>query len=109
MRKNTKLNGFVIPQTTSGVILSSSQQPFFVQNSTKILGVAWFPAREELVTERLDPKDAPNVYNYNAYRVTHTSSGTWMSRPDRTLSTFIPHHLPAPSTFFNTLPRSSTG
>lgn len=61
------------------------------------------------MTERIDPKDAPNVYNYDEYLVSTTGSATFLSPPFATPSTFIPHHQASPSTWFDALPNVSTG
>jgi len=103
-----KLSDFSIPPTTSAVLLPSSLQPRFMQNSTKFQRTAFDPTRNRLVSERLDAKDKPDVFKYNIYHVIETSSGTSLSRPLLTPSTFIPHHLPQPSTWFNSLPDLST-
>lgn len=103
-----KLSDFVIPPTTSAVLLLSSCQPSFVQNSTTFLRAAYDATRSVLVTERFDPRDKPKVFKYNVYCVVETSSGTSLSGPLPTLSTFIPHHLSDPSTWFNSLPYVST-
>ncbi|MFP3881470.1 MAG: hypothetical protein ACLFRT_11600 [Actinomycetota bacterium] len=55
------------------------------------------------MTERYDSNDSPLVYNINEYAVTPTSSGSVLSRPVPTPSTFIPHHLPCPSTWLDDL------
>lgn len=102
MDRSYKPSDFVIPRSTSAVLLPSSHQPSFVQSSTRFLRAAYEPTRAWLVTERLDPKDDPKVYNYNVYEVAASSGGTWLSGP-RTASSFIPHHLAHPSTWFDSL------
>lgn len=109
MGQRFRPNDFVIPPTTSAVLLPSSWQPLFVHNTTKFQRAAFDPTRMSLVTERLDPNDKPDVFNYNEYRVVATSSGTLLSGPLPTPTTFMPHHLSDPSTWFNSLPRVSTG
>jgi hypothetical protein len=104
MDQSHKLSDFVIPPTTSAVLLPWSWQPSFVQNSTKFERAAYDPTRLWLVTERLDPKDEPKALNYNYYCVSETSRGTFLSGPLPTPTTFIGHQLPAPSTWFNSLP-----
>ena len=108
MNRNYKWSDFAIPATTSPVLLSSSMQPPFMQNSTKFLRTAFIPTTNHLVSERFDPKDRPNVYNYNTYHAKVTSTGTTLSRPLRTNSTFIQHHLSRPSTWFDSLSYLST-
>ena len=104
-----KRSDFVLPLSTCSVLLSSSVQPSFVRNSTKFERAAYAPSRMSVVTERRDPKDTPNVFNYNEYVVLATSSGTFLSEPLVTPTTFIPHHLATPSTWFNSLSSVSTG
>lgn len=54
------------------------------------------------MTERLDPKDAPDVWNYNAYFVVEPSTGgTALSQPFPTPTTFVPHRSAQPSTWFD--------
>ena len=99
----------MIPPTTSAFLLPSSLQPLFVHNSTKFQRAAYDPTRMSLVTERIDPNDKPEVFNYNEYRVVATSSNTLLSGPLPTPTTSMPHHLSDPSTWFNLLSRVSTG
>ncbi len=101
--KRYKASTFVIPTSTAAVLLSSSRQPDFVQASTKFHRAAYEPSRAWLVTERVDPKDAPEIYNYNVYDVVAASSGTLISTPQPSPSTFIPHRLVHPSTWFDSL------
>lgn len=103
MNRRAKPSDFVIPPTTSAVLLPSSRHPSFVHNSTKFQRVAYEPARKSLVTERLDPGDAPTVFNYDEYAAFPTSTGTLLLSPRPTPTTFIPHHLSTPSTWFNSL------
>lgn len=109
MKRKSTTSDFVIPSSTSSVLLSSSQQPSFVRNSTRFRRAAYRPASKTVVTERLDPKDAPNVYNYNLYRALETTSGIRLESPIPTSSSFISHRLPNPSTWFDSLPLLSTG
>ena len=109
MSQSFRPSDFTIPRTTSAVLLPSSWQPLFVHNSTKFQRAAYDPTRMSLVTERLDPNDRPDVFNYNEYRVVATSTGTLLSGPLPTLSTFIPHHLSHPSTWLSSLSYVSTG
>lgn len=104
MDQTFKPSDFVIPPTSFAVLLPSSRQPSFVQNSTKFQRAAYDPTRKLLVTERFDPKDEPYVFNYNAYPVVATSSGALLSGPSPTATTFIPHHSLGPSTWFNSRP-----
>ena len=103
-----KPSNFVIPLTTSAVLLPSSWQPLFIQNSTRFQRAAYDPTRKSLITERVDPGDHPDVFNYNEYRVVASTGGTLLSGPRATPSTFIPHHLSQPSTWFSTLRCFST-
>jgi hypothetical protein len=91
----------VLPDRRPGV--------YTLQNSTKFQFAAYFPTRMSLVTERLDPGDSPDVFNYNEYRVQATTGGTVLSDPLITPTTFIPHRLPHPSTRLSPLPYFSTG
>jgi len=55
-----------------------------------------------LLTERLDPKDAPKDYNYNFYVVAESTDGSlYQSGP--IISTDPRHHSSSPSTWFNAL------
>jgi len=76
-----KPSDFVVPPTTSAVLLPSSWLPSFVQSSTKFQRAAFDPDRTSVVVERLDPKDEPDVFNYNEYRVLLTCTGTLLSGP----------------------------
>ncbi len=109
MGQRFKPSDFVIPPTTSAVLLPSFWQPLFVHSSTRFLRAAYDPKRMSLVTERLDPNDKPEVFNYNEHRVVATSNDTLLSGPLPTPTTFIPHRLSNPSTWFNSLPYVSTG
>ena len=55
-----------------------------------------------LLTERIDPSDAPKDLNYNLYLVVESTSGEyWQSAPIR--PTNPTHHSSAPSTWFENL------
>jgi hypothetical protein len=55
-----------------------------------------------LLTERIDSKDWPQVYNYNFYLIAETTAGQlFQSGP--IVSTDPMHRSSAPSTWFNTL------
>lgn len=103
-----KPSDFVIPPTTSDVLLATSWQPLFVLSSTKFQRAAYYPTRMSLVTERIDPGDSPDVFNYNEYRIVATTGGTLLSDPFPTPTTFIPHHLSQPSTRLSSLRYFST-
>jgi hypothetical protein len=55
-----------------------------------------------LLTERIDKKDYPEIYNYNLYLFSETTDGRLFQSPP-----IIPadpaHHSSAPSTWFNNL------
>lgn len=104
MKLRFKPTDFIVPQSTAPVILPSSAQPSFASGSTKFKRAAYDPTRRSLITERLDPIDAPYFYNYNEYLVALTSGGTHLSGPYPTPTTFIPHHQATPSTSFDGLP-----
>jgi hypothetical protein len=57
-----------------------------------------------LLTERLDPKDHPEIYNYNFYLVAETTDGRLYQSPP-----IVPrdpkHHSSSSSTWFNSLGR----
>ncbi len=62
--------------------------------STGILGA--------LMTERIDPKDAPRIFNYNIYLIAETIDGRlFQSPPIR--PTDPAHHSSSPSTWFDGL------
>lgn len=93
--------------------LESSQWPLWAANSTKFtrvllhcpeagimsnLTTAQIAAR--LFTERLDPKDAPDIFNYDLYLLAETTDGRlFQSGPIPT--TDPPHRLSRPSTRFD--------
>lgn len=108
MKPRFKRSDLVVPPSTYAVLLPSSAQPSFARNSTRFRRAAFVPARRSLVTERLDLNDAPNIYNYNEYSASVTSSGTFLSGPCATPSTFIPHHQATPSTWLDGLPHMPT-
>ena len=109
MSQSFRPSDFIIPETTSAVLLPLSWQPWFVRNSTKFQRAAYDPRRMSLVTERLDPNNRSDVFKYNEYLVVATSTGTLLSGPLPTRSTFIPHHLSHPSTWLSSLSYVSTG
>lgn len=111
-----KLIDLTIPHSTGDLLLSSTQQPSFVQLSTKFLRCAYRPYPDastdastayltpvgELVTERYDPTDYPEVHNYSRYVLARTSTGgVAMFSPLPT--TAPPHHSVAPSTWMDAL------
>jgi hypothetical protein len=55
-----------------------------------------------LLTERIDPKDAPYIYNYNNYLIKRAEDETlFHSPPIRTIDP--KHHSSSPSTWFDGL------
>ena len=55
-----------------------------------------------LLTERIDMKDDPNIYNYNIYLVAETTSGKLYQSPP-IIPTDPAHHSSRPSTWFDEL------
>ena len=55
-----------------------------------------------LMSERIDLKDAPNIYNYNIYLIAETTDGRLY--PSTPIKTNDPkHHSTSPSTWFHGL------
>jgi hypothetical protein len=55
-----------------------------------------------LLTERIDPKDKPKVFNYNFYLLAETTDGKlYQSLP--IVPTDPKHHSSSPSTWLNSL------
>ena len=55
-----------------------------------------------LMSERIDLKDAPNIYNYNIYLIVETTDGRfYQSTPIKTNDP--KHHSTSPSTWFDGL------
>jgi hypothetical protein len=52
-----------------------------------------------LLTERIDPSDAPKIHNYNFYLIAESSSGEYFQSPP-IRSSDPAHHSSAPSTWF---------
>ena len=55
-----------------------------------------------LLTERIDSKDAPQIYNYNIYLIVETKDGKLFHSPPIRPSDPT-HHSSSPSTWFNGL------
>lgn len=55
-----------------------------------------------LLTERLDPKDAPKIFNYNLYLIAQTTDGRLFQSPPIRPSNPA-HHSSSPSTWFDEL------
>ncbi len=55
-----------------------------------------------LLTERIDPKDAPQVFNYNLYLIAQTTDGRLFQSPPIRPSD-PGHHSSSPSTWFDEL------
>jgi hypothetical protein len=98
-----KPTDLVIPKSTASVLLPWSARPTFTRVNANFARVASEPSRSWLVTERIDPKDAPWTFNYNFYVVALTTSGPWLSSPRPTPTNFIVHHSSASSTWFDSL------
>ncbi|HMC13195.1 MAG TPA: hypothetical protein VKG67_02480 [Gallionellaceae bacterium] len=102
--------------TTAACELSRAQWPNWAASSTKFSRIVAYcphPAGElnstlpsgtlaVLLTERIDPKDAPKIFNYNVYLIAETTDGMLFQSPP-----IIPadptHHSSSPSTWFNKL------
>ena len=52
-----------------------------------------------LITERIDSKDAPLIYNYNFYLVAETKDRKLFQSPPN-VTTYPAHHSSSPSTMF---------
>ncbi len=106
-----------IQTTTDARELSRTNWPHFAAESTKFnrIVVLSFPADSTLcstsrstgilatlLTERIDPKDAPNIYNYNRHLIAETTDGqAYLSPPMKTTDPL--HHSSSPSTWFDGL------
>ena len=55
-----------------------------------------------LLTERIDQKDYPNVFNYNLYLIAEITDGRLFQSPP-IIPSDLAHHSSAPSTWFNNL------
>lgn len=55
-----------------------------------------------LLTERIDLKDAPHIYNYNIYLIVETTDGRFFQSPPIRPSDPV-HHSSSPSTWFDNL------
>jgi hypothetical protein len=97
--------------------LSSAHWPGFTDGSTQFNRILAYSHGTEsnlsstlpssrilatLLTERIDLKDAPNIYNYNNYLISKSEDGgLYQSPPIKT--TDPKHHLSSPSTWFDGL------
>src|SRR5207302_4262793 len=104
MVEHAKPIEFVIPPSTSPVVLPSSWQPAFTRVNSNFTRVAYDPSKCSLVTERIDRKDTPREFNYNLYPLSRTTAGAYLSTPRPTPASFIAHHSSSPSTWFDSLP-----
>ncbi len=55
-----------------------------------------------LLTERIDPKDAPRIYNYNIHLIAETTDGRFFQSPPIRPNDPV-HHSSSPSTWFDNL------
>ena len=111
-----------LSRTTEVVDLPRDRWPNWAESSTQFnrIGAFALPAQSSLVgtipttgvvgvllTERIDPKDAPNIYNYNLYVMAETTDGRLFQSPP-----IVPsdpkHHSSSPSTWFNSLGRPTS-
>ncbi|MEX0825868.1 MAG: hypothetical protein WD184_03790 [Acidimicrobiia bacterium] len=92
-----------IPTSTAAMLVPTTCRPPWARNTSLFPRMAFDPNQGALVAERIDPKDAPRVFNYNLYALTVTSTGYLMGGPVPTSSGFIGHHSSSPSTWFNDL------
>ena len=87
-KSSTKFNRILAYSRQAGRNLST------ISTSTGIVAT--------LLTERIDPKDAPCIYNYNIYLIAETTDGRLFQSPP-----IIPkdpvHHSSSPSTWFDNL------
>ena len=103
--------------TTEVVDLPRKQWPTWAWQSTQLnrIGVYALPAGSlpgvtlrttgvvrALLTERIDPKDSPKVYNYNLYTVAETTDGKLFQSPPM-IPADLQHHSSSPSTWLNSL------
>ncbi len=103
--------------TTAACELSRAQWPNWATNSTQFNRIVAYcpnPAGElssissssgaltALLTERIDAKDYPKVFNYNVYLIAQTTDGKLYQSPP-IIPTDPTHHSSSPSTWFNNL------
>src|SRR5258708_249629 len=95
--------------------LSPSNWPHWTDSSTKFnrillvsgdarrdLGLTSLSTgiRAALLTERIDLKDAPRIYNYNVYLIGETADGRFFQSPPLTSSDPV-HRSSSPSSWFD--------
>ena len=103
--------------TTDARELSRQHWPDFTGRSTQFNRIAVYSYNAEislsstlsssgivatLLTERIDPKDAPRIFNYNNYQIAKAEDGRlFLSPPIKTVDP--KHHSSSPSTWFDGL------
>lgn len=108
-----------LPLTTDFCELPRSQWPPWAAQSTSFnrLGVFGLPVQSTIsstspstgivaawMTERIDPKDYPKLFNYNLYLIAQTTDGKYFQSPP-IIPTDPTHHSSSPSTWFNAVGR----
>lgn len=103
--------------TTDACELSRAQWPSWAANNSRfnrIVAYCQYPTGKPsstspssggltvLLTERIDPKDHPKVFNYNIYLVAETTDGRLFQSPP-IIPTDPTHHSSSPSTWFTNL------
>src|SRR5258708_10183297 len=106
-----------IQLTTDARELARANWPAFAAQSTQFNRILVFSLPAEstlrstssttgilgaLLTERIDSKDAPSIYNHNHYLIAETSDRQFCLSPPRKTAD-PPHHSSSPSTWFDGL------
>ena len=105
-----------IELTTTACELSRAQWPNWATSSTQFNRISAYCSHPVdklsstlssatlavLLTERIDAKDDPKVFNYNLYLVAETTDGKLYQSPP-IIPTDPTHHSSSPSTWFNNL------
>jgi hypothetical protein len=103
-----------IKGTTENRELSHEQWPQWAASSTQFNRIsiccdinedmAYSPTEiiAKLITERIDIKDYPEIYNYNTHFIAETTDGRFYLSPPLILNDPI-HHSSSPSTWFDNL------
>jgi hypothetical protein len=87
--------------------MTSTQVPSWGTDLTKVPRCVFVPQGPLLLVERIDWKDAPDIYNVNEYELRQTSTGGWLQGPPRSPSLVpVAHHLPKPSTWIDDQPQA---
>ena len=105
-----------IERSTEAIEIAKENWPSWTNGSTQFNRILAYSLPEKqnikstlpsstltlLLTERIDIKDYPNIYNYNFYLVAETTNGELYQSKPITPSDPI-HHSSKPSTWFDNL------